>query len=183
MGDRNGPEHAATLQFLERRHELGLSTNLDEAGINSVRFAREVNDYGLLRTRKMWQDIERMKLNDEQHYFVIELYRFVLDLSLDITISDCIYVDHKVMQFRLCDEFLNMTRDHDITNVEEYGCELQNDGNARHRLKNYVSGVLALGESWGDELQRLVEIIMRNYSSEHVSSIFIGSGRISVEFL
>lgn len=169
--------------LIEGRHALGISVNFDEAGLNIRAFTRDVSQYGYARARKMWQLIESMEINLKQQVFANDLYRFVLDLSLDITLENSVSVGRKVFQFRLGKESLPMIRDIEIVNAEEFGLEIARDKKSMRVLVNLISGVLGLGESWNNELYRLADIISRHYCTEEVSYIFIVDGGISVEFI
>lgn len=168
--------------LIEDHHTLGISENLDEAGINIRAFSIDISRYGYARARKMWQLIGSMDINYEQQMFVTDLYRFVLDLSLDVTIESCLFVDGKVFQFRLRNEPLDFIGCCEIVNAKKIGLGFSTHENPMSVLVNFIGGVLGLGESWNNELYRLSEIISQHHYREEVRSIYVGDGRVTVEF-
>ena len=175
------------LELLEDRHLLGISERFDEAGINYPLFEFDSIKYGYKRTKRMWAVIESMNINDLQRTFAKDLYRFALDLSLDVTVENAISFQDDAIQIRFHNETSDEADDHTIIIKDGLGFRLCNNKKSIRRLVNYISAVLDLGESWSDELVRLAKIIVQNevvqnYGWEYVNSITLGSGRIVVEF-
>ena len=170
------------LELLKEQHLFGESERLDEAGINYPQFAFDTIQYGYKRTKRMWTVIESMKLNDEQRAFADDLYRFALDLSLDVTVSNAISFTEKAIQIRFCEEIFDDTDDYSIIHSDGLRLKFCSYYRSFHRLVKYISVVLELEESWFDESNRLVEILIQHYNLEYVSSILVGNGRMVVTF-
>lgn len=169
-------------ELLGEQRLLWLSKRIDEEGFNYPQFVCDSLEYGVKRTKRMWTVLESMNLNDEQYAFAGGLYRFALDLSLDVTVEEAISFRDNAIQIRFHNELSDETDDQTIINKDGLGFRLCNNKKSIRRLVNYISAVLDLGESWSDELARLAKIIVQNYSWECVSSITLGSGRVVVEF-
>lgn len=169
-------------ELFGEQHLLWLSERIDEEDFNYSQFVCDSLEYGVKRTKRMWTVLESMNLNDEQYDFAVGLYRFALDLSLDVTVEEAISFRDNAIQIRFHNGSLDETDDHTVINNDGLGFRLYSNQKSIRRLVNHMSAVLDLGESWSDELVRLAKIIVKNYSWEYVSSIALGSGRIVVEF-